>query len=415
MMSFPQAERSTLRSRNSRRGPGEPPGHFDEAPTMLSGNSRRYKTTIEERTFVQSQVCKEVAELREVLDGDHDGMPDASFDQSLVWFENFSRHLLDADESTRIPYSRIGASHAALPMIVRRGSLSGLLGCSVASLTNYYSAYFAPLFSSDSDQSEHAGQLARLVLNDLPRWHTLDLNPVDRDSEWVREVSEVLRANRCYVTHYFRFGNWYLDVDQRSFDDYFASLPGKLRNTLKRKQNKLAREKGFEFELVTDVDALDGALAEYNRIYSLSWKVAEPHPDFIAAVCRDFAQRDWLRMGILRVDGAAAAAQIWFVKDKVASIFKLAYDPQFAKYSVGSILTRELMKHSIDQDNVEIVDYLCGDDAYKQDWMSHRRERFGLRAYRLTSPVGMLLAAIERLKAAWKSRKGGGTASSDAE
>ena len=214
-------------------------------------------------------------------------------------------------------------------------------------------------------------------------------------------------------THYFRCGNWYLDVDERSFDDYFASLPGKLRNTLKRKQNKLAREKGFDFELVTDVDALDDALAEYNRIYSLSWKVAEPHPEFIAAVCRDFARRDWLRMGILRVEGVAVAAQIWFVKDKVASIFKLAYDPQFANYSVGSILTKELMKHSIDQDNVDVVDYLCGDDAYKQDWMSHRRERFGLRAYRLTNPVGLFLAAIERLKAAWKSRKGDGTASSD--
>ena len=133
---------------------------------MLPGIPDAMKTTIEKRTFVQSQVCREVTELREVLDADLDGMPDASFDQSLVWFENFSRHLLDADESTRIPYSRIGDSHAALPMTVRSGPLSGLLGCSVASLTNYYSAYFAPLFSSDSDRSEHAGQLARLVLND---------------------------------------------------------------------------------------------------------------------------------------------------------------------------------------------------------------------------------------------------------
>ena len=293
-------------------------------------------------------------------------------------------------------------------MMVRKGFLSGLLGSSVASLTNYYSAYFAPVFSSGNDRSEHASQLARLVLDDLPRWHTLDFNPVDRDTEWVREVSEVLRENRCYVTHYFRFGNWYLDVDNRSFDDYFAGLPGKLRNTLKRKQNKLTREKGFEFELVTDVDQVDAALAEYNQIYSLSWKVAEPHPDFIASVCRDFANRDWLRMGILRVDGVAAAAQIWFLKDKVASIFKLAYDPQFGKYSVGSILTKELMRHAIDKDKVNVVDYLCGDDAYKQDWMSHRRERFGLRAYRLTTAVGVWRAAIERIKAALKSKEGTG-------
>ncbi len=365
----------------------------------------------EERTFVQSKVCEEVSELRGLLGDERGDGPDGSFDQSLVWFENFARHLLDADESARVPLSLIGSSQAALPMTVRKGRLSGLLGCSVASLTNYYSAYFAPVFSSndhssDDNRREHAGQLARLLVNDLPRWHTLDLNPIDRDTEWAKEVSEVLRANRCYVTDYFRFGNWYLDVDGRSFDDYFATLPGKLRNTLKRKQNKLAREKGFDFELVTDVDQLDAALAEYNRIYSLSWKVAEPHPDFIAAVCRDFAKRDWLRMGILRVEGVAAAAQIWFLKHKVASIFKLAYDPHFGKYSVGSILTKELMSHAIDQDKVDVVDYLCGDDAYKQDWMSHRRERYGLRAYRLSTAVGLWRAAVERIKAALKSRRG---------
>ena len=364
-----------------------------------------------ERTFVQSKVCEEVTELRELLGDEVAEKLEGSFDQSLVWFENFSQHLLDADESTRVPFSSIGSSHAAMPMTVCKGGLSGLFGCSISSLTNYYSAYFAPVLSSsdhssDDNRREHSGQLAQLMLNDLPHWHTLDLNPIDRGTEWVREVSEVLRANRCYVTHYFRFGNWYLDVGGRSFDDYFAGLPGKVRNTLKRKQNKLAREKEFEFELVTDVDQLDAALAEYNRIYSLSWKVAEPHPEFIASVCRDFAQRDWLRMGILHVDGVAAAAQIWFLKDKVASIFKLAYDPQFGKYSVGSILTKELMRHAIDRDKVSVVDYLCGDDAYKQDWMSHRRERFGLRAYRLTTAVGLWRAAIERIKAALKSRKG---------
>ena len=39
------------------------------------------------------------------------------------------------------------------------------------------------------------------------------------------------------------------------------------------------------------------------------------------------------------------------------------------------------MKHAIDQDQVREVDYLTGDDVYKQSWMTHRRERWGLVAY----------------------------------
>ena len=44
------------------------------------------------------------------------------------------------------------------------------------------------------------------------------------------------------------------------------------------------------------------------------------------------------------------------------------------------------MQHVIDTDHVEEVDYLTGDDAYKQDWMSHRRERIGLVAFNPRTP-----------------------------
>jgi CelD/BcsL family acetyltransferase involved in cellulose biosynthesis len=67
----------------------------------------------------------------------------------------------------------------------------------------------------------------------------------------------------------------------------------------------------------------------------------------------------------------------------VVSIFKLAYDERFAQLSAGSVLTSQLMRQVIDVDRVAVVDYLTGDDAYKRDWMSHRRERVGVRALQL--------------------------------
>ena len=35
----------------------------------------------------------------------------------------------------------------------------------------------------------------------------------------------------------------------------------------------------------------------------------------------------------------------------------------------------KLMRHVIDVDQVREVDFGSGDDAYKKDWMSDRRER----------------------------------------
>jgi CelD/BcsL family acetyltransferase involved in cellulose biosynthesis len=51
---------------------------------------------------------------------------------------------------------------------------------------------------------------------------------------------------------------------------------------------------------------------------------------------------------------------------------KIAYDEQYAKLSIGTVLTT-LMPYVIDVDRVRIVDYLSGDDEYKRTWLSHRR------------------------------------------
>jgi CelD/BcsL family acetyltransferase involved in cellulose biosynthesis len=48
------------------------------------------------------------------------------------------------------------------------------------------------------------------------------------------------------------------------------------------------------------------------------------------------------------------------------------------------------MQHVMDVDGVREVDYLTGDDNYKKDWMSHRRERVGLIAFDTSRPRGVL-------------------------
>jgi CelD/BcsL family acetyltransferase involved in cellulose biosynthesis len=51
------------------------------------------------------------------------------------------------------------------------------------------------------------------------------------------------------------------------------------------------------------------------------------------------------------------------------------------------------MEHVIDRDKVSVVDYLTGDDGYKKDWMTHRRERWGIVAFNPRSLRGLLRAA----------------------
>ncbi|MFI4982229.1 MAG: GNAT family N-acetyltransferase, partial [Nevskiales bacterium] len=139
--------------------------------------------------------------------------------------------------------------------------------------------------------------------------------------------------------------------------------------------------------------SLDTAIADFIAVYQRSWKQPEPYPDFIGSLCRMAAARGWLRLGILSQQDRPIAAQLWLVRNAKASIYKLAYDQAESRFSPGSILTATLMEHVIEQDGVKEVDYLTGDDNYKKDWMSDRRERRGIIAFDPRTLHGLLAAA----------------------
>ena len=160
-----------------------------------------------------------------------------------------------------------------------------------------------------------------------------------------------------------------------------------------RAEKKLSKSSGYRLQIVQQDNALLGAAIDaYVQVYNQSWKVPEPFPEFIPGLCQLAAQKGWLRLGLIFLDNLPIAAQLWLVVEKKAYIVKLAYDQKFVKTSAGTVLTGALFRHVIDVDRVEEVDYLMGDDQYKQDWMSERRERRGIIAFNPQSPLGIAKA-----------------------
>ena len=176
-----------------------------------------------------------------------------------------------------------------------------------------------------------------------------------------------------------------------------AARPARLRNTIDRKQRKLEREQGYDMRLYIDND-LQKALADYNAIYTASWKANEIFGEFIEGLVTNMSGQGWLRLAILYIAGQPAAAQIWFVVNARASIFKLAYDESWKQFSAGSILTSYLMKQVIDVDKVDEIDFLTGNDAYKQDWMTERRQRWRLGCVNRAQLRGRVSLFMESLK-----------------
>jgi CelD/BcsL family acetyltransferase involved in cellulose biosynthesis len=319
----------------------------------------------------------------------------ATFDQTLPWFTAFERHLLQPQERLQL-LGVTDASGAPLALLPLRSSAIELAGplraTGLTSLSNYYTALFAPLVAAGAPGAI-APALARAAF-EAQGSAIIDLNPMSADDAVTGEMAEQWERLGYGVQRYFRFGNWYLEVGKRSSGEYFSSLPGQLRSTLQRKGRKLHGRGDVTVRIVTDPGEVSEALEAYEAVYRSSWKTDEPGKQFIRTVAGAFAQRNWLRLGLILVGSKPVAAQIWFVYRGTASIFKLAYDENFAGLSVGSALTMALMRRVIDVDEVTVVDYLCGDDAYKRDWMSARRERIGIRAVRRASWPGAVSALV---------------------
>lgn len=298
------------------------------------------------------------------------------------WFEILSQHGHAEPAACEWWLASVpGAAPLCLPLAV---------GAQPGSLSNFYSALYGPL---GSGSAAAWAALARRLYQDARRWPVLSWQPLDTAASFYREFPAALRRAGYWVGDFHCFGNWTLLLAGRDFAAYFAGLPSRLQNTIRRARRKLERAGQCTIHIQRDGGpGLEAAIADFEAIYQASWKTPEPFPRFIGAWCRRAAERGWLRLGVLTLDGQALAAQLWLVKDGKASIFKLAYREGAQPYSPGSVLTAELMRTVIDDDGVQEVDFLSGDDAYKQDWMSHRRERRGLVAFRPTHWRGLLAA-----------------------
>jgi hypothetical protein len=287
---------------------------------------------------------------------------------SRPWFDNLLKHGLDEDQEILIACVVEEKRVLAMLPLSKRGSGH------YQSLKHLYSS-LSTLLLAESRQEEI---LQCLVggLRILPV-HSLEIDPISEEDSNLLRLQQTLEASGFECQRYFRFRNWIHRTHGESFADYMAARPSRVRNTIARKSKKLAREHGYRIQLFTGGD-LKQALDDYSRVYAASWKPNEVFQGFVSGLATHLSGPGWLRLAILYIGDQPAAAQFWFVVRGKASIFKLVYDQNWKQYSPGSILIAYLMKHVIDTDRVDEIDFLTGNDAYKLDWMSERRQRWRL-------------------------------------
>jgi CelD/BcsL family acetyltransferase involved in cellulose biosynthesis len=295
-----------------------------------------------------------------------------------AWTRHFIEQIAEASWLFTIPEHQNGGDSL---MLLYSEPAKPYRRCAVA---NYYTSLYSPLISTLTSPPQRAAAITALVAQltkGKPSCSAIHLAPLANDCADSQALHQAFSSCGWYVKQYDCFGNWYLPCANLSFADYMAGRSSQLVNTITRKQKKFTRTDGARLEIISDPNDVAAAMAAYDSIYAKSWKKPEPYKTFVrdwAVIC---AKNGWLRLGLAWLNDQPIAAQFWFTLHQRAFIFKLAYDEAYTKLSAGTVLSAHLFQFALDHDHVQEIDYLTGDDLYKQMWMTHRRQRVGLIAF----------------------------------
>jgi hypothetical protein len=310
-----------------------------------------------------------------------------SFFSQAGWYDVLARHGMAEGARSRL-YADAGSGVALACQVA-----SDAPGRRLKSLSSFYSCEHAVLLGTPAPADAALARLVAEIAGERPAWDAIVIDALDPADRSVAGLAAAFRGAGMVVKSFFDAATWYDDTSGLSFADYLARRPSALRNTWRRKTTKLNRSGRLRWSFYDAPSSVEPGIADYEAIYQVSWKRAEPFPDFMPALMRFAAEVGALRLGVIHCDGQPAAAQFWIVWRGRACIYKLAHDERFDELSLGTLLTMRMMERVLEQDRPTEVNFGRGDDPYKRLWFSQRRERWGLSAANPRTLRGLQLAA----------------------
>ena len=313
-----------------------------------------------------------------------------SFFFSRGWFESLLAAGLDAGDVIAVGalQSDDGRILALLPARFTERRPRLLRNRTLRSLAGIYACLFRPILAPDANVIVEARSLGMQLGSALTPSDVIELEALDGEWNGLPAFESGLREAGFTSVRYDHFGNWSEEIAGRSFEQYMAARGGALREIVRRRRRALEK-RGARYELVSTIDRLSHGIVAYDAVYSRSWKQAEPYPRFHEHLMRTATRDGVLRLGLCYIDERPIAAQIWIVWRRHATVLKLAHDQEFDRYSPGSVLLARMIRHVLENDEATEIDFGRGDDAYKRQWASRRRQRIGLLAANPRSAAGL--------------------------
>ena len=153
---------------------------------------------------------------------------------------------------------------------------------------------------------------------------------------------------------------------------YRTKLSGKGRRDVQRRWRQLEQRGTLEFTLARSPKDVERALAEAFRLHALRWQGRQEMSGFATptgisfhrAALGGLAEQDVVRLATLSVGGQAIAFLLAFSVAERAYLYRMAFDPSFARYGPGLLTVLETLA-SAAREGLMRVEFLGGAESFK--------------------------------------------------
>jgi CelD/BcsL family acetyltransferase involved in cellulose biosynthesis len=165
-----------------------------------------------------------------------------------------------------------------------------------------------------------------------------------------------------------------------TWDSYLATLGSSHRANVRRRLRALERDFEVQFEQVTSESQRREAMAALVAHHDSRWSDRGGSSAFLTPELRTFhdemtkraLQRGWLRLYILRLNGAPAAVMYGFMYNRRFYFYQHGFDDAYKTHSIGLAVMAMTVRAAIDE-GADEFDMLWGTEAYKSLWADDRR------------------------------------------
>lgn len=216
----------------------------------------------------------------------------------------------------------------------------------------------------------------------------IHLQGLFEESQSARSVCEELdRAGCSTVRVPGPFCPW-LELPA-TWEELIGSVSSGLRSQVGRRRRMLERAGAVTFRTVTGGPTFADDLDTFLALEASGWKsktgtaiLSDPATERLyREFARAAADRGWLRLYFLELDGRAIAADYGCAYAGHGVFVKTGFDETHSRLSPGLVLRAEVLRSSIEE-GLSGYDFLGEPDDYKTRWTSQVRPRVRIFAYR---------------------------------